>query len=92
MTKEDRDKIIEALKQNPPCTVTAFADYCRECGAKYGILLKFAEWVAEEIFDENWELNKDAFAELACRKLSKLGIVIRMGDEWELIEPKESEE
>lgn len=50
----------------------------------------FARWVAEEIFDDNWEYNKDAFAELACRKLAKLGIVIRMGDNWELIEPQES--
>lgn len=51
----------------------------------------FAEWVAEEIFDENWEYNKDAFAELACRKLAKLGIVIAKGDEWVLVEPQESE-
>ena len=47
---------------------------------------QFARWVAREIFDENWECNKEAFAEFACRKLAKLGIVIRMGDEWELIE------
>lgn len=46
----------------------------------------FAKWVAREIFDDEWEYNKDAFAEIACRKLAKLGIVIRMGDEWELIE------
>jgi hypothetical protein len=45
----------------------------------------FAEWVASEIFDENWEYNKDAFAELACRKLAKLGIVRAKGDEWELV-------
>ena len=50
--------------------------------------VKFAEWVAEEIFDDNWEYNKDAFAELACRKLEKLGIVRAKGDEWELIEPQ----
>ena len=54
--------------------------------------LQFAKWVATEIFDENWECNNGAFAELACRKLAKLGIVIRTGDEWELIEPNESEE
>jgi len=52
----------------------------------------FARWVAREIFDDEWEYNKDAFAEIACRKLSKLGIVVRMGDEWELVEPQESEE
>ena len=45
----------------------------------------FAKWVATEIFDE-WEYNKDSFAEIACRKLAKLGIVRAKGDEWELIE------
>ena len=36
---------------------------------------QFAKWVATEIFDDMWEYNKDAFAEIACRKLAKLGIV-----------------
>ena len=53
---------------------------------------QFARWVADEIFDDNWEYNYEGFAELACRKLAKLGIVIRMGDEWELVEPQESED
>lgn len=48
----------------------------------------FAEWVASEIFTEDWEFNKDSFAEIACRKLSKLGIVTSEGDVWRL---KESE-
>ena len=52
---------------------------------------QFAKWVATEIFDDNWEYNKDAFAEIACRKLAKLGIVRANGDEWELVEPQESE-
>ena len=52
---------------------------------------QFAEWVAREIFDEMWEYNKDAFAEIACRKLAKLGIVREKGDVWELVEQKESE-
>ena len=52
---------------------------------------EFAKWVASEIFDELWEYNKDAFDELACRKLAKLGIVRAKGDEWELVETQESE-
>lgn len=52
-------------------------------------LYDFARWVATEIFDDNWEYNKDAFAEIACRKLAKLGIVRSKGDEWELVEPQE---
>lgn len=50
---------------------------------------QFAKWVATEIFDDMWEYNKDAFAEIACRKLEKLGIVRAKGDEWELIEEQE---
>ena len=51
----------------------------------------FAVFVAKEIFDYEWEYNKDAFAEIACRKLAKLGIVRAKDDEWELVEPQESE-
>ena len=53
---------------------------------------QFTEWVTSEIFNDNWKCNKDAFAEIACRKLEKLGIVRAKGDEWELIDPQESEE
>ena len=53
---------------------------------------QFAKWVATEIFDDMWKYNKDSFAEIACRKLAKLGIVRAKGDEWELVEPQESEE
>lgn len=51
----------------------------------------FARWVASEIFDDMWEFNKDAFEELTCRKLEKLGIVRANGNEWELVEPEESD-
>ena len=75
-------------------------DHCYEDALRYVIAMieqepktwQFAEWVATEIFDENWEYNKDAFAELACRKLAKLGIVRAKGNEWELVKPQESEE
>lgn len=53
---------------------------------------QFAKWVATELFDDNWEYNKDAFAEIACRKLAELGIVRANGDEWELVELQKSEE
>ena len=53
--------------------------------------VQFTKWVATEIFDKNWEYNKDAFVEIACRKLAKLGIVKATGDEWELVESPESE-
>lgn len=53
---------------------------------------QFAKWVASEIFSEAWEDNKDAFAEIACRKLAKMGIVRKDGIFWELVATKESEE
>jgi hypothetical protein len=51
---------------------------------------QFVEWVATEIFDEDWKYNKHVFAEIACRKLAKLGIVRKNGGTWELVEPQES--
>lgn len=46
----------------------------------------FARWVADEIFSDKWELNKDAFAEIACRRLAELGMVEESGDRWVLME------
>lgn len=51
---------------------------------------QFTNWVAEKIFDGACE--DEAFAEICCRKLAKLGIVRANGDEWELVEPMKSEE
>ena len=49
----------------------------------------FAEFVAEEIFSEEWEFNKDSFSEIACRKLYKLGVIDKTNDEWVYRENKE---
>ena len=68
--------------RNKPCVAIPSAD-------KTEHWKDFAVWVAKEIFDDEWEYNKDAFAEIACRKLNKLGIVKAKGDEWELVEPQE---
>ena len=53
--------------------------------------VQFVKWVAREIFDDMWGYNKDSFAEIACRKLAKLGVVKVEGDEWKLVESQESE-
>lgn len=66
------DDVVKAIKGAPTVQVAE----------KYE---QFAEWVAKEIFDENLEMSFDAFAELACRKLEKLGIVKANGNMWELI-------
>ena len=35
----------------------------------------FARWVAKEVLDDYFEESSGAFAEIACRKLVKLGLV-----------------
>ena len=50
---------------------------------------QFAKWVATEIFDDDWEYNKETFAELACRKLAKLGFVKEVDGEWVLAESED---
>lgn len=53
---------------------------------------QFARWVATKIFSGMFEDDLVTFAELACRKLAKLGIIKADGDEWVVVEPQESEE
>lgn len=53
--------------------------------------IDFAEWVAEEIFSDDWEYNKDSFEELACRKLEKIGIVKLIDGHWVLVESEGEE-
>ena len=70
-------------------------NFCPHCGQaidwREKELYNFAKWVATEIFDDMWEYNKDSFAEIACRKLEKLGIVREKDYEWELVEREEEE-
>ena len=46
--------------------------------------LDFAEFVAYEIIDErfNDRFNADAFKEISCRKLGRIGIVKKDADSW----------
>lgn len=37
--------------------------------------IEFARWVAKEVLDDYFDENSDSFAEIACRKLVKLGLV-----------------
>jgi hypothetical protein len=45
-------------------------------------LKKFAEFVAKEVISGSVEEYPEAFAEVACRKLHKLGIVGKDDDNW----------
>lgn len=105
MTREEALKTLkDNICGSCPYLCSTGMDSCdiRECDNRNAIkvleqepciddMSRFARWVATEIFDDMWEYNKDAFAEIACRKLAKLGIVRAKGDEWELVEPQESE-
>ena len=43
---------------------------------------EFAEFVAEEIFEETSYWNAETFKEIACRKLHKLGLVDKTDKYW----------
>ncbi len=92
MTRGDAITILDCERPYGSCGCGATDEEIEEALDMAIKALDFAKWVATEIFDDNWEYNKDAFDELACRKLEKLGFVRAKGDEWELIEPQESEE
>ena len=54
--------------------------------------MEFARFVAEEVVvdDDEWGNNQNAFPEIACRKLFKLGILSRDGEMWHY-EPQKEE-
>lgn len=49
----------------------------RDAAAAIEALLSFAHYVAEKVTmsDEDWEDYHEAFTEVACRKLVKLGVI-----------------
>lgn len=68
---------------NCPMHDKGVADYATPCGilsdaaAEIESLLSFAHYVADKVTmsDEDWEDYHEAFAEVACRKLVKLGVI-----------------
>lgn len=53
-----------------------------------GDLEAFSEWVAKQVCREDFD-EDGTFAEMACRKLWRLGFVRMNGDEWEYGEVEE---
>lgn len=49
-----------------------------------GEWIDFAQWVAKEVLDDYFEDCSGAFAEIACRKLVKLGLVEVEGDVYKM--------
>ncbi len=56
---------------------TAWEKLMRDAAAAIEALLSFAHYVAEKVTmsDEDWEDYHEAFTEVACRKLVKLGVI-----------------
>ncbi len=95
MTREEREKAIAHGKEQLEVFGGEHAEFIKlaiEVLEQEPKAEQFAKWVATELFDDNWEYNKDSFEEIACRKLAELGIVRANGDEWELVDPQENEE
>lgn len=82
MTKQVYDdlKELEAAYKKLSCSVPKAFNIMEYEDQK---LMAFCIWVAIEVInEESWKVNSDSFAEIACRKLHKLGIVDKQGDEW----------
>ena len=67
------------------------AELCRDDEMIHAIiriaqLEAFAVWVAEHVLSENFNDNADSFAELACRRLCRLGIVRKNGEYYTMDE------
>lgn len=73
--------------EDKDCIIYQAADAIEE-------LASFAHFVANEVMadDEEWENIQDAFPEIACRWLNKLGIVGKDGGLWHYEPPKEETE
>ena len=74
VTGENKQEVLDYLEKH------GMTEHAGELIYRYCLAFEFAGWVAREIFyDDNYDadgvFNFDAFAEIACRKLNKMGIV-----------------
>lgn len=74
---DDFDRLLEQMKGEGEIERVTI-----EAAENMATLIDFADWVASEVCQEDFEDNAGAFAEVACRKLHKLGIVKKDGDNW----------
>ena len=78
MSAKEWDELTDAIVSIPAVDYVPmdFHDRCMQTEIrKRHDLERFVKWVMDEIFSENWEDNRIAFDELACRKLVKMGYV-----------------
>ena len=90
---DNYEQLVKALRETATFTQTNGILSKRECAlenlaydaaAAIEELLAFAHYVADKVTrnDEDWEDYHEAFAEVACRKLVKLGIVSVEDDKY----------
>lgn len=51
---------------------------------------EFCEWVADWVCRDDFAEDADEFAELACRKLWRLGYIVKDGEDWKRSEDGEA--
>lgn len=83
MSIDECFKWLEYHKQGEVGKAVECIDLAIDTMRKYQQLEDFARWVATEVIDEEmWTYNHLSFAELACRKLVKLGIMQESNGEY----------
>lgn len=69
---------------------TDYHDKCMKVEIEKRMALEeFAEWITEWVFKDSFEEESGAFAELACRRLARLGYVVKEGENWLMREVEE---
>ena len=73
------EKKAEELYKAIPCDGCAFQE-CKEEKEQLAEWLRelqrwreFGDWVVKAVLDDDWQDNADFYAEVLCRKLTKLG-------------------
>lgn len=83
MTIDEHMAQLKKLKSFHNGSYGASINFALDIMHKYQQLEDFAKWVAVEVIDEElWTYNHLSFAELACRKLVKLGIMQESDGEY----------
>lgn len=86
----DRQAAIDALEDIGSLDTEADRKYARSVfetlpSAQPGS--SFITWLLDEIWDEDmWELNWQAFPEVLCRKMAKLGYIRERNGEYERLD------
>lgn len=77
------------IKECSNCKGSGACDGKKSEDSQVKALQEFALWVTDWIFKDDFEESAGAFAELACRRLYKLGYVFKEGENWLSVDYKE---